>query len=106
MLYPGADAQPAPGWASEGRIPLSGHAKAPERLSDPSPPAPKGRQGGLSGNLLTIPVPIIGDKPVTVEGEFPISEAAWSQFIAVLNAMKPGLVRNDPEPPDDSEQHD
>lgn len=57
------------------------------------------RRGGVSGNVLTIPVPIVGGKPVTVEGEFPISEAAWEQFIAVLNAMKPGLVR-DPEPDD------
>lgn len=62
----------------------------------PPPPFPKRRQGGVSGNVLTIPVPIIGGKPVTVEGEFPISEAAWAQFMAVLNAMKPGLVR-DPE---------
>ena len=47
----------------------------------------------MNGNVLTIPVPIIGGSPVMVEGEFPISEAAWSQFIAVLEAMKPGLVK-------------
>ena len=35
---------------------------------------------------------IIGGSPVTVEGVFPITPAAWDQFIAVLNAMKPGLV--------------
>ena len=58
----------------------------------------------MSGNVLTIPVPIIGGKPVTVEGEFPISEAAWTQFMAVLNAMKPGLVRD--SEPDGPEQRD
>ena len=47
----------------------------------------------MSGNVLTIPVPIVGGKSVTIEGEFPISEAAWGQFLAVLNAMKPGLVQ-------------
>ena len=51
----------------------------------------------MSGQTYTIPVPIIGGKPVMIEGEFPISEAAWAQFLAVLAAMKPGLVR-DPEP--------
>ena len=61
------------------------------------PPPPKDRRGGVSGNVLTIPIPIVGSKQVTIEGEFPISEAAWTQFLAVLNAMKPGLVR-DPEP--------
>ena len=52
----------------------------------------------MSGNTLTIPVPVIGGSPVTVVGEFPITEAAWSQFMAVLAAMKPGLVAS--EPPD------
>jgi hypothetical protein len=47
----------------------------------------------LSGaDVLSIPVPIAGRSPILVEGEFPVSEADWVQFIAVLNAMKPGLV--------------
>ena len=58
------------------------------------PPPPKDRRGGVSGQTYTIPVPIIGGKPVTIEGEFPISEAAWTQFLSVLAAMKPGLVQN------------
>jgi len=33
---------------------------------------------------------------ITVEGEFPITERDWSQFMTVLGAMKPGLVRDDP----------
>ncbi|HTW20332.1 MAG TPA: hypothetical protein VME70_08990 [Mycobacteriales bacterium] len=54
------------------------------------------RRGGVSGATLTIPVPIVGGAPVIVEGQFPITEAAWDQFIAVLNAMKPGLVITPP----------
>ena len=47
---------------------------------------------GAEQGVLSIPVPVIGGKPVTIEGQFPISEAAWDQFLAVLQAMKPGLV--------------
>lgn len=73
-------------------------------MAQTSPPAastgPQQRPvGGVIGNVLRIPIPLVGGKPVMIEGEFPISEAAWTQFIAVLNAMKPGLVRN-PEPDD------
>jgi hypothetical protein len=47
--------------------------------------------------VLTIPVPVVGGNPITVEGEFPVSEAAWEQFMAVLAAMKPGLVAHEPQ---------
>ncbi len=40
-------------------------------------------------------IPLIEDGAVMVEGEFPITERDWGQFIAVLTAMKPGLVRTD-----------
>lgn len=55
-------------------------------------PGTNQRRGGMSGDTLTIPVPIIGGSPVIIEGKFPISEASWTQFMAVLAAMKPGLV--------------
>jgi hypothetical protein len=32
-----------------------------------------------------------------VEGNFPITERDWNQLIAVLNAMKPGLVAAAPD---------
>jgi len=32
---------------------------------------------------------------VTLSGPFPINQAAWDQMIAVLQAMKPGLVTDD-----------
>ena len=46
---------------------------------------------------LTIPIPLGGGVHITVEGVWPVSEAQWAQFLVVLDAMKPGLVR-DPEP--------
>jgi hypothetical protein len=60
--------------------------------------------GGRSGNVLTIPVPIVGGSPITVEGEFPVSEAGWTQFIAVLQAMKPGLVAEPADAPRPADQ--
>jgi len=57
---------------------------------------PRKLVGGMShSGVLTIPVPVIGGSPITVEGIFPVTEAAWEQFLAVLNAMKPGLVRSE-----------
>lgn len=46
--------------------------------------------------VLTIPVPIINSAPVVVEFPGKIAEDDWNQFIAVLTAMKPGIVA----PPD------
>jgi len=37
-------------------------------------------------------IPLVGGKQVILEGEFPLSEAAWQGFLAVLQAFKPGLV--------------
>lgn len=55
----------------------------------------RGREGqgrSMADGVRTFAVPIIGGESVILEGAFPISETAWSQFMAVLNAMKPGLV--------------
>lgn len=87
---------------------LSSAGNLPE---EPDPPKKAGahesrreqqrRGGGVSQDgILTIPVPVIGGAPIVIEGEFPVSEAAWSQFIAVLQAMKPGLVA-EPKPSQD-----
>lgn len=43
-------------------------------------------------------IPLPGGKQVVLEGEFPITEATWKQFMAVLDAFKPGLVDETPEP--------
>ena len=44
----------------------------------------------LSTFRFVIPLP--GGRHLLIEGDFPVSEAEWDQFIAVLDAMKPGLV--------------
>jgi hypothetical protein len=44
----------------------------------------------LSMFRFTIPLP--GGRHLLIEGDFPVSEAEWDQFVAVLDAMKPGLV--------------
>lgn len=41
---------------------------------------------------MTIPIPLPGGVVVSVTGGFPLDEKAWTQFLAVLAAMKPGLV--------------
>lgn len=60
-------------------------ADAPTRAAQP-----KVSRGTPSG--LMLPIPLVGGYAVTLEGEFPVSEAAWLHFMAVLAALKPGLV--------------
>jgi len=43
--------------------------------------------------IKRIPLLLVGGEEVVVEAAFPISEAAWDNLVAVLAAMKPGLVR-------------
>jgi hypothetical protein len=47
-----------------------------------------------------IPIALAGRPPVTITGAFPLSEAEWTQFMAILSAMKPVLV-GAPMPPAD-----
>lgn len=65
----------------------------------PFPRRPRRRVSDEPANVLTIP--LAGRGPVLVEGEFPITEQDWTQFMAVLNAMKPGLVREPEREPDE-----
>lgn len=64
----------------------------PSRPQTPEPPttttAPMGRTSRHA-------IPLIGGKQVILEGEFPLTEAAWQGFMAVLAAFKPGLVSDD-----------
>jgi hypothetical protein len=64
---------------------------------------PRRRAGMREGGVLTIRVPVIGGSTIIVEGSFPVTEAAWNQFLAVLAAMKPGLVA---EPDRDQQAND
>jgi len=39
-------------------------------------------------------IPIFNGRSVVVEGELPLSEDDWNQFMTVLSAMKPALVEH------------
>ncbi len=41
-------------------------------------------------------IPLVGGKQVILEGEFPLTEAAWNGFMVILQAFKPGLVESEP----------
>jgi hypothetical protein len=43
----------------------------------------------------TVQVPYSPGEWALVQAAFPLSEAAWTQMIAVLEAMKPGLVSDE-----------
>lgn len=44
------------------------------------------------GHVREVPIPIQGTAWPALKAAFPMTEEAWLQMIAVLNAMKPGLV--------------
>jgi hypothetical protein len=50
----------------------------------------------VSAGRATYAVPLASGGLVALEGDFPISERDWQQLMAVLNAMKPGLVMEPP----------
>lgn len=58
---------------------------APSNLS---PPAEIRDSSGAN----RYPIPVFNGKVVVVEGDFPLSEEDWNQFMAVLGVMKPALV--------------
>lgn len=49
----------------------------------------------LRASVKSYAVPLIDHGTVKLEGEFPISERDWQQLLAVITAMKPGLVASD-----------
>lgn len=64
-----------------------------EDRGDPQPERPLTRQRHPAGEKAkSYSVPLIDNGVVVVEGQFPITERDWNQFITVLSAMKPGLV--------------
>ena len=65
-----------------------------ELHGDSLPPGDRrsARQRRPSEEASTYAVPVAVGSDVVIEGPFPLSEQEWSQFIAVLTAMKPGLV--------------
>lgn len=78
----------------ERRLPQVDPVFSPTLSFAPTPQAPP---------TLTIPIPLVGASQVQIAGAFPISEAAWQQLLAVLTAMKPGLVATEPSESGDTD---
>jgi hypothetical protein len=65
---------------------------AQESVAAARPERPASGQVTAPDSRRSFPIPLISGGTVAVEGDFPLTEQDWVQFIAVLNAMKPGLV--------------
>lgn len=72
-----------------------------ESTGDSHPDRPADRQRPpASEKARSYAIPLIDNGAVVVEGQFPITERDWDQFMGVLNAMKRGLVSASPEIPE------
>jgi hypothetical protein len=70
---------------------MTGAVVTPDQTGPPGsqrrkPPPPQTR---------SVQLPVPGTSWVTLEGAFPLSEQAWGQMLALLEAMKPGLTTPD-----------
>ena len=45
-------------------------------------------------------LPVAAQEWVGLQGSFPLTEKEWNLMMHVLQVMKPGLVQDDPAPPD------
>ena len=65
---------------------------------DAQPEHPSTKQRRQPGEKAkSYAIPLIDNGAVVVEGQFPLTERDWNQFMAVLTAMKPGLVAVSPD---------
>lgn len=56
---------------------------------------PEARNHPQDKAVRSVQLPLSGTSWVSVQGAFPLSEPAWNQMIAMLEAMKPGLTTTD-----------
>jgi hypothetical protein len=69
-----------------------GSDEVEEEAPDENTGDSKRRQRQRGEGVLTYAVPVAAGTDITIEGRFPLTEPEWVQFLAVLSAMKPGLV--------------
>lgn len=63
----------------------------PSQHKQQAPPQPATRAAAYK-------IPLTNGSTVDIAGPFPLPERDWTQFMAVLQAMKPGLVREPSDP--------
>lgn len=64
-----------------------------EDSSDPQPQGGSDRPRHPAGEKArSFPIPLIDNGVVVIEGQFPLTERDWKQFMTVLEAMKPALI--------------
>lgn len=59
---------------------------------------PENKQESSGGALRPLQLPLSADTWATLTAPFPLTKQAWEQMLAVLNAMKPALVKNEGPP--------
>lgn len=86
------------------KAPPQGYSSPNDESKKDNPPMIEPQGGARAQATRSVQVPLSATTWATVQAPFPITEAAWNQMLAVLNAMKPGLVAsgdrstaNDPE---------
>jgi hypothetical protein len=80
-------------------------AAATDRRTAPARPTPVAPVSGPAGRALPIPI-ASSDQWPTLYLPGRITEADWTQMIAVLQAMKPGIVAREETSPSTQERHD
>ena len=75
--------------ATRGTGPCTCFAGAPPSVPDLLPP-PTGR----TGKRQELRIPISPGNDAVLYVRFPMTESDWDQFMTVLAAMKPGIVRD------------
>lgn len=81
----GAPSEPAP------TVPLV--ASTPVQQTDSQLPIAAADPIRAANRQVKLPLPSAGD--IVLDGPFPLSESQWNYLMAVLSAMKPGLVRDE-----------
>ncbi len=66
-----------------------------DRVGAPPIEPPEVRDPMREQSVRSVQLPLSGTSWVSVQGAFPLSESAWNQMIAMLEAMKPGLTTTD-----------
>jgi hypothetical protein len=49
----------------------------------------------MTDTATTYAIPVSAGIDVAIEGPFPLTEEQWTQLLAVLTVLKPGLVAED-----------